>query len=50
MLVSANRQNVPLSSVDVKRKREAMSFPFLVDEDLRKGYNYFICVGKRMIE
>ena len=50
MLVSANRQNVPLSSVDVKREREALSFPVLGDEDLRKGYNYFICVGKRMIE
>lgn len=45
MHVSANRQNVPHSSVDVRkrkiRKREVAGLLFYIDANLEEEYNYF---------
>lgn len=52
MLVSANRQNVPLSSVDVKREREALSFPQTVDKvpDESPGFSYVLVIPNSFLE
>lgn len=51
MHVSANRQNVPHSSVDVRkrkiRKREVAGLLFYVDANLEEEYNYFNCLNEK---
>ena len=51
MLVSANRQNVPHSSVDVRkrkiRKREVAGLLFYIDANLEEEYNYFNCLNEK---
>lgn len=46
MHVSANRQNVPHSSVDV-RKREVAGLLFYIDANLEEEYNYFNCLNEK---
>ncbi len=51
MHVSANRQNVPHSSVDVRkrkiRKREVAGLLFYIDANLEEEYNYFNCLNEK---
>ena len=51
MHVSANRQNAPHSSVDVRkrkiRKREVAGLLFYVDANLEEEYNYFNCLNEK---